>query len=457
MTHASRPATISTFRGAVRGRVITPGDADYDAARAIFLGGFDRRPAVIVRPVDAADVASVIAFARESDLPFSVRSGGHSGALHSTNDGGIVLDVRDMRAIEIDANARTAWAETGLCAVDYSKAVAAHGLVTGFGDTGSVGIGGVTLAGGIGYLVRKYGMTIDSVQAAEIVTANGDRLKVDERSHPDLFWAIRGGGGNFGVVTRFKYALHPVSQVVGGMLMLPATPDVITGLVQASAAAPEELSAIVNVMTAPPLPFVPAEHHGKLVVMVLLCCVGDAEFGAGAVAPFRALGTPIVDMIRPITYPEMFPPDDPSFHPAAVGRTMFADTIGPQQAETILDFLGRSDAPMRVAQIRVLGGAMARVRADATAFAHRHRPMLVNVAAFYTSPDDRQAREQWTAELATVLRQGDGGYVAFMNYDDDSHIRAAYPPATLSRLAAVKAKYDPANVFRRNHNIPPVR
>ena len=443
MTNASVPATISTFRGTVRGRVITPGDADYDAARAIFLGGFDRRPAVIVRPVDADDVAAVIAFARESDLPFSVRSGGHSGALHSTNDGGIVLDVREMRAIQIDANGRTAWAETGLSAVDYSKAVAAHGLATGFGDTGSVGIGGITLAGGIGYLVRKYGMTIDSVQAAEIVTANGDRLTVDERSHPDLFWAIRGGGGNFGVVTRFKYALHPVSQVVGGMLMLPATPDVITGLVQASAAAPEELSAIVNVMTAPPLPFVPAEHHGKLVVMLLLCCVGDAESGARAVAPFRALGTPIVDMIRPITYPELFPPDDPSFHPTAVGRTMFADAIGRKEAETILDYLGRSDAPMRVAQIRVLGGAMARVPADATAFAHRHRPILVNVAAFYTSPDDRPAREQWTAELASALRQGDGGYVAFMNYDDDSHIRAAYPPATLSRLAAVKAKYRP--------------
>jgi FAD/FMN-containing dehydrogenase len=457
VTHASIPETISTLRGAVSGRVITPGDADYDATRAIFLGGFDRRPAVIVRPVNAADVAAVIVFARDSGLPFSIRSGGHSGALHSTNDDGIVLDVRDMRAIEIDAKGRTAWAETGLCAVEYSKAVAAHGLATGFGDTGSVGIGGITLAGGIGYLVRKHGMTIDSVRAAEIVTADGDRLTIDDKSHPDLFWAIRGGGGNFGVVTRIKYALHPVNQVVGGMLMLPATPDVITGLVEASAAAPEEVSAIVNVMTAPPMPFVPAEHHGKLVVMLLLCCVGEAEFGAGAVAPFRALGTPIVDMIRPITYPELFPPDDPSFHPTAVGRTMFADRIGRPEVETILDFLGRSDAPMRVAQIRVLGGAMARVPADATAFAHRDRPILVNVAAFYTGPQDRPAREQWTAEFAAALRQGSGGYVAFMNYDDDSHIRAAYPPATLNRLAAVKARYDPANVFRRNHNVPPAR
>jgi FAD/FMN-containing dehydrogenase len=452
---ASLSESIGTLRGAIRGRVITPGDGDYDTTRAIFLGGFDRRPAIIARPVDAGDVASVIAYARQSGLPFSVRSGGHSGALHSTNDGGIVLDVRDMRAIEIDASGRTAWAESGLSAVEYSKAVAAHGLATGFGDTGSVGIGGITLAGGIGYLVRKYGMTIDSVQAAEIVTANGDRLTVDARSHPDLFWAIRGGGGNFGVVTRFKYTLHPVSQVVGGMMMLPATPDVIAGLVQASAAAPEDLSAIVNVMTAPPMPFVPAEHHGKLVVMLLLCCVGDAESGVRAVAPFRALGTPIVDMIRPIAYPEMFPPDDPSFHPTAVGRTMFADAIGRREAETILDFLGRSDAPMRVAQIRVLGGAMARVPPDATAFAHRDRPILVNVAAFYTGPDDRPAREQWTNAFAAGLRHGSGGYVAFMNDDDDAHVRSAYPPATWKRLAAVKSRYDPDNLFRRNHNVPP--
>lgn len=456
MENVTSPSLVSSLRAGMTGRVITPDDPGYDEARALFMGGFDPRPAVIARPSDAAGVATVIRVARESGLPFAVRCGGHSGAGHSTADGGIVLDVRDMQAIEIDPQTRTAWAQTGLTAADYSKAVGAHGLATGFGDTGSVGIGGITLAGGIGYLVRKYGLTIDSVQAAEIVTADGDELKVDEHSHPDLFWAIRGGGGNFGVVTRFQYRLHPVNQAVGGLLMLPVTADVILGLMQAAQAAPEELSAIVNIMPAPPMPFVPQEHHGKLVALILMCCIGDAESGARAVAPFRALGTPVVDMVRPIQYPEMFPPEDPSYHPTAVGRTLFMDAFGRQDAEAILDFLNRSDAPMRVAQLRALGGAMARVPAGETAFAHRHRRILVNVAAFYTGPDDRPVREAWTNAFAAALQKGsEGAYVAFLNDDDEAQVRSAYPGSTWDRLAAVKARYDPDNVFRRCHNVRP--
>ena len=420
------------------------------------MGGFDPRPAVIARPSDAAGVATVIRVARESGLPFAVRCGGHSGAGHSTADGGIVLDVRDMQAIEIDPQARTAWAQTGLTAADYSKAVGAHGLATGFGDTGSVGIGGITLAGGIGYLVRKYGLTIDSVKAAEIVTADGDELKVDEHSHPDLFWAIRGGGGNFGVVTRFQVQAAPGGSGRGRHADASGHRRRDPRTDAGREAAPEELSAIVNIMPAPPMPFVPQEHHGKLVALILMCCIGDAESGARAVAPFRALGTPVVDMVRPIQYPEMFPPDDPSFHPTAVGRTMFMDAFGRQDAEAILDFLNRSDAPMRVAQLRALGGAMARVPAGETAFAHRHRRILVNVAAFYTGPDDRPVREAWTKAFAAALQKGsEGAYVAFLNDDDEAQVRSAYPGSTWDRLAAVKARYDPDNMFRRCHNVRP--
>ena len=447
---------IPALRSNVRGRVITPQDAGYDEARTIFLGGFDVRPAVIVRPADAVDVARVVTFARDSGIPLAVRSGGHSGAGHCTIEDGVVLDLRDMHAIDIDVDGRTAWAEAGLTAGAYSTAAGTHGLATGFGDTGSVGIGGITLAGGIGYLTRKYGMTIDSVLAAEVVTASGDQLHVDAASHPDLFWALRGGGGNFGVVTRFQYRLHTANQVVGGLLLLPASTDVIAGAIEAAEAAPEELTAIVNVMPAPPLPFVPAAHHGKLVTMILMCCVSAPDAGARAVAPFRALAEPIVDMVRPIRYPEVFPPEDPSFHPTAVGRTMFVDRVDRQTAETILDFLRRSDASMRVAQIRVLGGAMARVPAGSTAFAHRQSPILINVAAFCNGPGDRPARDAWTAELAAALHQGhDGMYVAFVNQEGQTSVRAAYPGATLDRLAAVKARYDPDNFFRRNHNITP--
>jgi FAD/FMN-containing dehydrogenase len=446
---------IPTLRAELNGSVIALGDSGYDNARTIFLGGFDVRPAVIVRPNDAAGVARVIALARETGLPLAVRSGGHSGAGYSTVEDGIMLDVRGLRALDVDAKARTAWAGSGLTAGEYSRAVGEQGLATGFGDTGSVGLGGITLGGGIGYLTRKHGMTIDSVLAAELVTAAGGVIHVDDASHPDLFWAIRGGGGNFGVVTRFKYRLHPVDRVVGGMLLLPATPEVIVGIIDRAWEAPEELSLIANVMPAPPMPFVPQEHHGRLSVMILLCYAGDEESGARAVAPLRSLAAPIVDMVRPIRYPEMFPPDDPSYHPAAISRTMFIDRVDRPTAETIVGYLQRSDASMRVAQLRVLGGAMARVPPDATAFAHRQSRILVNVAAFYEGPD-RPMREAWVAEFSKALNQGDdGAYVSFLGDEGDARVRAAYPGATWSRLAAVKAKYDPANVFSRNHNVLP--
>jgi FAD/FMN-containing dehydrogenase len=455
VNNSALSTSVANLRAAIRGRVVAPDDADYDKARTLFMGSFDLRPAAIARPIDAADVARVISFARASDLPFSVRSGGHSGAAHSSNDGGIVLDLHDMKAIDVDVAGRTAWAQTGLTAAEYSTAVGAHGLATGFGDTGSVGIGGITLAGGIGYLTRKHGLTIDSVIAAEIVTANGEVLEVDDASHPDLFWAIRGGGGNFGVVTRFKYRLQHVPQIVGGLLLLPATVDTIVGAIAAAEAAPEELSAIVNVMTAPPMPFVPAAQHGQLVLMILLCYAGDAEAGTRAVAPLRALAPPIADLVKPMSYPDIYPPEDGSYHPKAVARTMFMKRVDRRVAETILDYLQRSDAAMRVTQLRVLGGAMARVPDDATAFAHRRSPMLANVAAFYDGPD-KAAREAWVTGLAAALNQGDeGAYSAFLGDEGEGRVRAAYPTNTWDRLASVKAKYDPTNLFRRNQNVPP--
>jgi hypothetical protein len=308
---ASNPTMISIrrrLRAAVDGRIITPGNAAYDQARAIFYGGFDQRPAVIVRPTDASEVSQVVSLARETGLELAVRSGGHSLAGHSTTDGGIVLDLADMNALDIDPAQRTAWAQTGLTAGAYTTAAGQHGLATGFGDTASVGIGGLTLGGGIGYLVRKHGPTIDSLLAAEVVTADGQVLQVDADNHPELFWAIRGGGGNFGVATRFKYRLHPVSTIVGGLLVLPATPAVIAAFVAEAQAAPEELSTIANILPAPPLPFVPTEHHGRLVIMATLAYAGDLQAGQRALAPLRALATPIADLVRPMPYPEIYPP-----------------------------------------------------------------------------------------------------------------------------------------------------
>ena len=455
---ASVTVDIPQLRSALHGRVIGPDDPDYDRARMVVSGAIDRRPAAIARVADDADVAHVVRLARETSVELAVRSGGHSAAGHCTTDGGIVIDLRDMKALEVDAGARTAWADAGLTAAEVTIAAAAHGLAIGFGDTGSVGIGGITLGGGVGYLVRKHGLTIDSLLAADIVTADGEVLRVDATSHPDLFWAIRGGGGNFGVATRFQYRLHPLDGIVGGILVLPATPETIAGFIAASEDAPEELSTIANVMTCPPMPFVPEEAHGRIVILAMVAYAGDTEAGERAIAPLRALATPLADLVKPMPYPEMYQPEpeDDSYRPTAVARTMFVDRVDLATAGTIKEHLEASNASMRAAQLRVLGGAMARVPDDATAFAHRSSRVMVNVATFYEGQDDRREKVAWVDGFAAALRQTDGGaYVNFLGDEGEARIRDAYPGRTWDRLAKVKARYDPTNLFRLNQNVPP--
>jgi FAD/FMN-containing dehydrogenase len=452
------PTTISIpkLRSDFRGAVIGPEDADYERARTVFYGGIDRRPAVIIRPVDAEEVARIVSLARETGMELAVRSGGHSTAGHSVSEGGIVLDLSAMKDLQIDTKARTAWAETGLTAGEVTTAAAAHGLAIGFGDTGSVGIGGITLGGGVGYLVRKHGLTIDNLLAAEVVTADGQILQVDEKNHPDLFWAIRGGGGNFGVVTRFKFRLHEVPSIVGGMLILPATPETIAGFIAEAESAPEELSSIANVMFAPPMPFLPQEAHGKLIIFAIMVYAGETEAGQRALAPFRALATPLSDMLKPMSYPEIYQPEAADYHPVAASRTMFVDSIDRSVAETIVNHLNASTAAMSVAQLRVLGGAMARVPADATAFAHRKSTIMVNVAALYEKPEDKAKYEAWASDFAAALQQSDKGlYVNFLTDEGEARVRAAYPGSTWDRLASVKAQYDSDNLFRLNQNIAP--
>ena len=438
------------------GQVISPDDPAYDPARTVVYGDIDKRPAVILRPADVDDVVRVVNLARDTGSELAVRCGGHSVAGHSVSEGGIVIDLRDLKAIDIDVDGRTAWADAGLTAAEYSTAANAHGLATGFGDTGSVGIAGITLGGGVGLLVRKYGLTIDSLLAADLVTADGRVLRVDEEHEPDLFWAIRGGGGNFGVATRFRFRLEPVDRIVGGMLFLPASADVVAGFVEAAEAAPEELSGIANIMPAPPMPFLPEEHHGKLALMAILVHSAGGEAGERAVAPFRALAEPIADLLRPMPYPEIYPPEDESYHPTAVAHTMFVDRIDHAVADTIMDRLESSNAAMRVTQIRILGGAMARAPIEATAFAHRNSRIMVNLAAFYEGPEDRMVRRDWVDEFAEALQQEDhGAYVNFLADEGEERVRQAYPGPTWDRLAEIKSRYDPTNLFRMNQNVPP--
>jgi FAD/FMN-containing dehydrogenase len=435
--------------------VIAPGDAGYDKARTVVAGDIDRRPAVIIKVADANEAAQVVSLAKETGLELAIRSGGHSN--FGVTEGGIVLDLSYLKDLQIDVTQKTAWAETGLTAAEYTTQTVAHGHATGFGDTGSVGLGGITLGGGVGFLVRKHGLTIDSLLAAEVVTADGKMLHVDEADHPDLFWAIRGGGGNFGVATRFKFQLHDVGQVYGGMLFLPATPDTIASFIAEAESASEELSTIANVMTAPPMPFLPEEVHGKPIIMAMMVYAGDVARGEQAMAPFRRLAAPYADMLRPMSYTEMYPPEEGEYHPVAATRTMFLDRVDRSVAGTILNHLQSSTASMAVAQLRVLGGAMARVPAEATAFAHRKSKIMANLAALYEKPEDKPAHETWAAEFERSIRQSDkGAYVNFINSVGEEQLRAAYPGATWDRLREIKSRYDPDNLFRLNQNIPPL-
>ena len=451
----SQNLVVAGLRSEVEGEVIGPDDPAYDDARQVFFKGIDRRPTAIARVAGAEDVSRVVSLARESGLELALRSGGHSRAGYGTSDGGIVVDLSAMKALEIDADARIARVETGITAGEYTTATGERGLATGLGDTGSVGIGGITLAGGVGFLVRKNGLTIDDLLGAEIVTADGELMWVSEESHPDLFWAIRGGGGNFGVATRFKLRLHEISEIVGGMLILPASEDVIAGFLEVAEAAPEELSSIANITVAPPMPFIPPEAHGKPVLMGLLAYVGPVDQGEDAIAPFRSLAEPLADMVRTIRYPELYEGEEAEVRYAS-GANFFADSLEPADVEAILEQLQQSTAMMKAVQLRVLGGALARVPQEVTAFAHRDRGLFVNIAAMYMDPEEKDTHDAWVAGVAGLLsRDGAGGYVGFLGEEDEATIRAAYPGPNWDRLREIKQRYDPDNLFRLNHNIPP--
>lgn len=447
---AAAGGIASVVRPLVDGVVLTAGEAGYDRARTPFFAHRIGRPAAVVRPKHVADVAATVDVARRTGTSLFVRSGGHTR--HSSGDG-LLLDLGDLTAVDVDVSGRTAWAGSGLTAREVAAELDSHGSAVGFGDTASVGIGGITLGGGIGFLGRLHGLTIDNVVAAEIVTADGTIRTVDASREPELFWAIRGGGGNFGVVTRFCYRLARIDRVYGGLLVLPATPGTISELVDASTQAVDAVTTIANILPAPPLPGLPEEVHGRPVIAARICYAGDPRDGERVLRPLRELGGPVADLLGPMRYADLLE-EAPDRGQSPAIRTMFLDRVDMSVATTMLDHLRRDGSWLRLVQIRVLGGAIDRVAADATAYAHRASPILVNLV--HGTERSAIAARQWTRDLADALYQGyDGAYVGFLGPDEEHRVAAAYPGETLARLRRVKAAYDAANIFRNNVNIAP--
>lgn len=439
----------------VKGRIVRQDDASYDDTRALNMSNWDRRPALIVQVADAGDVSAAIEYARAGQLELAVRSGGHSVCGHGSSAGGIVIDTRGLNTLDIADDGSSVWAGAGLNAGQVTTELEKRKLIVGFGDAATVGISGITLGGGVGYLVRKHGLTIDSLLAVEIVSADGEILIADKDNHPDLFWALRGGGGNFGVATRFKYRVHQLPEFIGGPLVLPATPEVLRGFVEAAGKAPDELTTILQAMPAPPLPFVPPHLVGQSVIMGMMAFAGPAAEAQKALAPFRALAEPLADLIGPMPLSGLYIPEEPGPAPAVTVRTLFMDRIELEHASVLLDLLGQDDAPMRMVQIRVLGGAAARVGAGDTAYAHRDRQIMTTFLAM-SGPDTLARHEAWGDRCLEAASQGiKDVYVNFLTDDSAKRVQDAYPGATWKRLSQVKRRYDPQNLFRLNHNVPP--
>ncbi len=455
---APRDAGLAeVLRAAVKGRVIEPRDDGYDDARQLWNARFDHRPAMIVRCADVADVIRTVRLARRSGLPLAVRSGGHGIAGTGGAEGAIVADLSAMRDLKVDPVRSEASAEPGVLVGVFTAAAHRHGLAPVMGDNASVGLGGLLTGGGVGWLVRRHGLTVDSLRSVEMVTAAGELVTASDAENPDLFWAVRGGGGNAGVVTRAVLGLHPVGMVYGGLLVLPLTAEVLSGYLALAAEAPDELTTIANAMLAPPAPFIPAGLVGRPVFMVGVCFTGDPVAGRAAVEPLARLADPVFDGLAPLPYPALLQlTAEASARQFAHVRSGFGDGLSMAWAAAVVEALGRAAAHHAMVQIRPLRGAVARVPAAATAFAHRDRRYLVAVMASSHEASGSEIAAGWARDAwAWLAPELSGAYVNFLSEQGQDEIRAAYPAATYARLAAIKRRRDPDNLFRVNHNVPP--
>jgi FAD/FMN-containing dehydrogenase len=454
---------VARLRDAVQGQVIGPDDEAYDEARAIWNGAIDRRPASIVRCTGVGDVVAAVRFARERNLPASVRAGGHGVGGHAVCNGGLVIDLSPMKGIRVDPTTRTARAEGGVLWGELDRETQLFGLATVGGIVTHTGIAGLTLGGGIGWLMRKHGATVDNLLSADVVTAEGRFLTASADLNPDLFWGIRGGGGNFGIVTSFAYRLHSVGPTVMAGPVFHAFEDaarVLRFYRDFIAGAPDELTTIFELSVAPPAAFLPPEVHGKPIVMVGACYAGSPDAGAEVVRPLKAFGRPIVDLLEPKPYTalqSMFDPMVPhGWH--RYWKSVELPPLTDSAIDTLIEQASGFTSPKSYCIVFQLGGALGRVAPGETAFGQRGATHNVNVNAVWTPEDpDADRHIAWARGFFEAMQPhaGDGVYLNFLGEEGAGRVRQAFGAGNYERLVELKRRYDPTNIFRFNQNIPP--
>ncbi|ATA97200.1 FAD-binding oxidoreductase [Sinorhizobium meliloti] len=455
-------AAIEAFTARLRGRVLVATDAAYDEARTIWNGMIDRRPGLIVQCAGAADVVNAVRFAAENQLLVAVRGGGHNIAGNAVCDGGMVIDLTPMKSVRVDATTKTAWVEPGATLADLDMETQAFRLALPTGINSTTGIAGLTLGGGFGWITRKFGLTIDNLLSADVVTANGELVRASPTEHRDLFWAIRGGGGNFGVVTAFEFRLHELGpEVLSGLVIHPFAEagSVLQQYRQALENAPDELTCWVVMRQAPPLPFLPAEWHGKEVVVLAMCYCGDLEAGEKAMAGLRAIGNPIADVVSPHPFVGWQQAFDPLLAPGARNYWKSHDfmELSDQAIGILTESIRQLPGPECEIFIAHVGGAAGRVAPEETAFPQRNSHFVMNVHGRWRDPAMDQACIDWARHLFEAAKPHAAGtaYVNFMPEDEMDRVEAAYG-ANYGRLVEIKRHYDPLNLFRMNQNVRPI-
>jgi FAD/FMN-containing dehydrogenase len=454
-------SAASAFGKSLQGELLTSDSAGYDQARAIWNAMIDRRPALIARCAGADDVVAAVRFAKQHGLLVAVRGGGHNIAGNAMIDDGLVIDLSRMKAVTVDAAKQTVRVEGGATLADLDQGTQAHGLAVPVGINSTTGVAGLTLGGGFGWISRKYGLTVDNLLSVNVVTAAGEKVTANERDHADLFWAVRGGGGNFGIVTSFEFKAHKIgTEVLSGLIIHPLADarKVLQFYREFTSKAPDELAVWFVLRQAPPLPFLPEQWHGKEILALAACWVGDIAAGEKALEPLRSFGNKIADIIQPHPFTAWQSVLDPLLSPGQRNYWKSHDFL--ELSDGLIDVLlaaaGRLPDPQTELAFAQLGGAVGRVKNDVTAYSHREANYLINVHGRWGEPANDGKVVAWARDLFKACAPFATGavYVNFLTQDEEERVRNAYG-ANFDRLTAIKKKYDPSNFFRMNQNIRP--